>query len=74
MDLTLKQLLDALAKFNVHVVDPLGQKFNPDLHQAMAMQPTDDAEPNTVIKVFQKGYVINDRLLRPAMVVLAQSI
>ena len=74
MELTLKQLLDALAKFNVHVVDPLGQKFNPDLHQAMAMQPTDDAEPNTVIKVFQKGYVINDRLLRPAMVVLAQSI
>jgi molecular chaperone GrpE len=56
------------------VVDPAGERFNPELHQAMAMQPTDDVEPNTVIKVFQKGYLLNERLLRPAMVVVAQAV
>ena len=55
-------------------IDPEGEKFNPELHQAMATQPTDEAEPNTVIKVYQKGYLLNDRLLRPAMVVVAQGI
>lgn len=74
MELTLKQLLSSLEKFNVIPVDPLGEKFDPERHQAMAMQPTDEAEPNTVIKVYQKGYLISDRLLRPAMVVVAQSI
>ncbi|MDD1649686.1 MAG: nucleotide exchange factor GrpE [Methylococcaceae bacterium] len=74
MDLTLKQLLSSLEKFNVIPIDPLGEKFDPERHQAMAMQPTDEAEPNTVIKVYQKGYLISDRLLRPAMVVVAQSI
>jgi molecular chaperone GrpE len=74
MELTLKQLLSTLEKFNVRVIDPEGEKFNPEQHQAMAMQPTDTAEPNTVIKVFQKGYLLNDRLLRPAMVVIAQAI
>jgi molecular chaperone GrpE len=74
MELTLKQLLSTLEKFNVRVIDPEGEKFNPELHQAMAMQPTDTAEPNTVIKVFQKGYLLNERLLRPAMVVIAQAI
>lgn len=74
MDLTLKQLLSSLEKFNVLPIDPLGEKFDPERHQAMAMQPTDEAEPNTVIKVYQKGYLISDRLLRPAMVVVAQSI
>ncbi len=73
MELTLKQLLTALEKFNIRVVDPEGEKFNPELHQAMAMQPSDTAEPNTVIKVFQKGYLLNERLLRPAMVVIAQA-
>lgn len=74
MELTLKQLLSSLGKFNVVQVDPLGDKFDPERHQAMAMQPTDEAEPNTVIKVYQKGYLINERLLRPAMVVVAQEI
>ena len=74
MELTLKQLMASLEKFNVTPVDPVGQKFNPELHQAMATQPTDEAEPNTVIKVYQKGYLLNDRLLRPAMVVVAQGI
>jgi molecular chaperone GrpE len=73
MELTLKQLQTALEKFNIRVVNPEGEKFNPELHQAMAMQPSDTAEPNTVIKVFQKGYLLNERLLRPAMVVIAQA-
>ncbi|MGZ8216430.1 nucleotide exchange factor GrpE [Methylomagnum sp.] len=73
MTLTHKQLLTVLEKFNVRGIDPVGEKFNPDFHQAMAMQPAPDAEPNTVIKVFQKGYLLNDRLLRPAMVVIAQA-
>jgi len=71
-DLTLKQLLGALEKFGVTQIDPQGQKFNPELHQAMAVEPSAEAEPNTVVKVFQKGYQLNDRLLRPAMVVIAQ--
>ena len=74
MELTLKQFLASLEKFNVTPIDPEGEKFNPELHQAMATQPTDEAEPNTVIKVYQKGYLLNDRLLRPAMVVVAQGI
>ncbi|HYE34546.1 nucleotide exchange factor GrpE [Methylocaldum sp.] len=73
MELTLKQLNSVLERFSVRVVDPMGEKFNPDLHQAMAMQPTTDVEPNTVVKVFQKGYLLHDRLLRPAMVVIAQA-
>lgn len=73
-ELTLKQFLAVLEKFNVQPVDPLGQRFNPEWHQAMAMQPSADAEPNTVVKVFQKGYVLNERLLRPAMVVIAQAV
>jgi molecular chaperone GrpE len=72
MELTQKQLLSALEKFGVRAIDPEGEKFNPELHQAMAMQPAESVEPNTVIKVFQKGYVLNERLLRPAMVVVAQ--
>jgi molecular chaperone GrpE len=73
MELTLKQLLTVLERFNICGIDPVGEKFNPELHQAMAMQPTDTAAPNTVVKVFQKGYLLNDRLLRPAMVVIAQA-
>lgn len=72
-ELTLKQFRAVLEKFNIQPVDPLGQKFNPELHQAMAMEPSASAEPNTVVKVLQKGYVLNDRLLRPAMVVIAQA-
>ena len=74
MALTLKQLLATLEKFHVVPVDPQNERFNPELHQAMAMQPTDEAEPNTVIKVYQKGYLLNGRLLRPAMVVVSQAI
>lgn len=72
-ELTLKQFEAVFSKFNIEVVNPLGQSFDPELHQAMAMQPSADAEPNSVINVFQKGYVLNGRLLRPAMVVVAKA-
>jgi len=71
MELTLKMLLSATEKFGVKVVDPLGEVFNPELHQAMTTQPTTEAAPNTVLSVYQKGYLLNDRLIRPAMVVVA---
>ena len=73
MELTLKQLLASFEKFQLIAVNPEGEKFNPELHQAMAMQPTPDAEANTVLKVYQKGYLLSERLLRPAMVVVAQA-
>lgn len=72
-ELILKQLGTVLDKFNISVVDPGGAAFNPDLHQAISIQQTDEAEPNTVVQVFQKGYLLNERLLRPAMVVVAQA-
>ncbi len=71
-ELTLKLLLDALGKFNVEVVNPEGEAFNPELHQAMSMQPRDDVPPNTVVAVVQKGYLLNGRLVRPAMVMVSQ--
>ncbi len=72
-ELTIKQFEAVFAKFNIEAIDPLGQPFNPELHQAMVMQPSATAEPNSVLNVFQKGYVINGRLLRPAMVVVAKA-
>lgn len=72
-ELTLKQFDAAFAKFNIEKIDPAGEVFNPELHQAMAMQPSEDAEPNTVLNVFQKGYNLNGRLIRPAMVVVAKA-
>ncbi len=72
-ELTIKQFEAVFAKFNIEAIYPLGQAFNPELHQAMVMQPSDSAEPNSVINVFQKGYVLNGRLLRPAMVVVAKA-
>ncbi len=71
-ELTLKMLTQALEKFNILEVNPLGEKFNPDLHQAISMQEGTDQAANTVLTVMQKGYTLNDRLLRPAMVVIAK--
>ncbi len=71
-ELTLKMLTSALEKFGIKEVDPVGQPFNPDLHQAMTMQPSADHPANTVLAVMQKGYTLNDRLLRPAMVVVSK--
>ncbi|MEP3857832.1 MAG: nucleotide exchange factor GrpE [Porticoccus sp.] len=73
IELTLKSFQDVLARFKVEAVDPGGEAFNPDLHQAMSMLEVPDAKPNTIIDVFQKGYTLNGRLIRPAMVVVAKS-
>lgn len=74
VELTLRQLAAAMEKFGAREIHPLGAKFNPNEHEAMAMAPTDQAEPNTVIQVLQKGYLLNDRLIRPAKVLVAQAI
>ena len=68
---TLKQLVATMERFGVREVDPQGEPFDPALHEAMTMQPTTEVEPNTVLTVFQKGYTLNGRLLRPARVVVA---
>lgn len=73
MELTLKMFTDTLGRYQIAPVDPEGEPFNPDLHQAMAMEERDSVEPNTVIRVFQKGYTLNGRLLRPAMVVVSKA-
>jgi len=73
MELTLKMFTDTLGRYQIAAVDPEGEPFNPDLHQAMAMEERDSVEPNTVIRVFQKGYTLNGRLLRPAMVVVSKA-
>jgi molecular chaperone GrpE len=73
IELTLKQLAAAMEKFGVREVNPLNARFDPNLHEAMAMAPIDQAEPNTVIQVVQKGYILNERLIRPAKVIVAQA-
>lgn len=72
-ELTLKQFIDTLARFNIVAIDALGLPFNPELHQAVTTQPSADVAPNTVLNVFQKGYLLNERLLRPAMVVVSKA-
>ena len=72
-ELTIKQFESVFAKFKIEAIDPIGQPFNAELHQAMAMQAVEGAEPNTVVNVFQKGYMLNGRLLRPAMVLVAKA-
>jgi molecular chaperone GrpE len=72
-ELTIKQFEALFAKFNIVAIDPVGQPFNPEQHQAMLMQVVEGVETNTVANVFQKGYMLNGRLLRPAMVVVAKS-
>lgn len=73
VELTLKSLLDAMKKSNIEVVDPLGEPFDPNLHQAMSMVENSEVEPNSVIAVMQKGYTLNGRLVRPAMVMVSKS-
>ena len=71
-ELTLRMLEQAMEKFGVRAVDPAGEPFNPEFHQAMTMQESDTAEPGTVLTVVQKGYLLNERLVRPAMVIVAK--
>ena len=73
LELTLKSFFDVLGRFKIDVVDPAGQPFDADLHQAVSMVPNPDLEPNTVMDVFQKGYTLNGRLVRPAMVVVSKA-
>ena len=73
MDLTHKQLLSSLNKSGVEQINPEGAVFNAELHQAISVVPSPDHEPNTVMQVFQKGYSLNGRLLRPAMVIVSQA-
>ena len=72
VDLTLKSFNDCFSKFAIESVDPLGEPFDPQLHQAMSMQDAPDAEPNTIISVMQKGYTLHGRVIRPAMVMVAK--
>lgn len=72
VDMTFKLLLDVLADFNVERIDPAGEKFDPQLHEAMTMLPSPQHEPNTVMEVFQKGYALNSRLIRPARVIVSK--
>ena len=68
---TLKLLLAAFERFGIAEIDPMGEPFDPERHEAIKMQPSADAEPGSVLSVVQKGYSLNGRLLRPAMVVVA---
>ena len=71
-EMTLQLLTDTFEKHGLEVIDPKGEPFNPDLHQAMSMQEDAELEPNTVLSVMQKGYLLNDRLIRPAMVIVSK--
>ena len=73
VDLTLKSFLTTLEKFQLVQLDPTGEPFDPQLHQALAMVPNPDMEPNTVMDTMQKGFTLNGRLVRPAMVVVAKA-
>lgn len=72
VEMTLNMFVSGLAKFNVEQVNPEGEPFNPELHQAMSMVPAEGVAANTVVAVMQKGYTLNGRLVRPAMVMVAK--
>ncbi len=72
LDLTLKQIDSVFEKFQIIMVNPEGEKFNPDLHQAISMLESPEVAANHVITVIQKGFTLNDRLLRPAMVTVSK--
>jgi molecular chaperone GrpE len=72
VELTLKQLNAVFTKFNINEIDPINEKFDPNEHQAISMIDSKDQEPNTVLDVLQKGYKLNDRVIRPAMVVVSK--
>ncbi len=73
VEMTRKSFISSVEKFGLATVDPQGESFNPDLHQAMSMQESAEHEPNTVMAVMQKGYTLNGRLLRPAMVMVSRA-
>jgi molecular chaperone GrpE len=73
VELSLKLFIDTLAKAELKPVDPVGQPFDPKFHQAVSLVESDTAEPNSVLQVLQKGYTLNGRLVRPAMVIVAKA-
>lgn len=73
VELTLKSMASSVAKFGVVAIDPQGQQFDPNQHQAMSMIENPDVAPNTVIAVMQKGYELNGRVIRPAMVMVSKA-
>lgn len=73
IELTHKDLLSTLEKFGVEMLNPVNEHFNPEFHEAISMQPTSDIAANTVVQVLQKGCVLNGRLVRPAMVIVASA-
>lgn len=73
VEMTLSMFLSSIKKFNLEQIDPVGQPFDPSLHEAMSMVEAPDAEPNTVIAAMQKGYTLNGRLVRPAMVMVSKN-
>lgn len=72
VELSRRLFLDTLARAGIEVVDPAGEPFDPTYHEAMSMVDSDEAEPNSVVHVLQKGYTLNGRLLRAAMVTVAR--
>jgi molecular chaperone GrpE len=74
VELTLKSFADAFARFKIEAVNPLGEPFDPQFHQAMSMVENADVEPNTVTLVMQKGYTLHGRLVRPAMVMVSKAV
>jgi molecular chaperone GrpE len=73
LEMTLKMFQDVMARFQVEALDPTGDKFNPQEHEAMTMQPSADHEPNTVMFTVQKGYKLHGRVVRPARVVVSSA-
>ncbi|MDP1707568.1 MAG: nucleotide exchange factor GrpE [Gammaproteobacteria bacterium] len=74
MELTLKQLAAAFSRFALAAINPVGEKFNPQLHQAMAAQESTEVEPNIVLTVYRKGYLLHERVIRPAMVIVSKAV
>ena len=72
VELTLKQLNSVFEKFNIDEINPIDEKFNPNEHQAISMIESEDKEANTILDVLQKGYKLNERVIRPAMVVVSK--
>lgn len=72
LELTMKLFLDALQKYDVEQIDPIGEVFDPQFHEAMSMQDVEDKPANTVVAVFQKGYKLSDRVIRPARVIVSK--
>jgi len=72
-ELTLKMLGSALEKFNIKEINPLNESFNPEYHEAMSIQERADVAANTIVTVVQKGYLLNERLIRPAMVIVSRA-